>query len=594
MGKSRTHTDINRRSFLGAGAAVGAVGLATPGLKGAKAQVSDRFAGLTPLRPAPEVDETLGSLTPPPLAALVYNKAGFGPRPGDIDAFNALGGNDNQRITAWVDEQLSPTNSDPAVDSRVNPLTGAGEAFDTINKTPLQLWLEHARFDGNDGFNVRRRPVIQMERLLVLRGAYSQWQLREVLADFWFNHFNVLGDDFPSRSMMPHYDREIRADIFGNFGDLLATNTKTASMLFYLDNVANTWPNPNENYAREVLELHTLGAIENYYGAVDPATVPNNSRGQRAGYTEVDVMEFAKALTGWTIDAGDNDDPRTGEFLFLPDRHYDEHAANPIEVMDISIATDGGESDVTDILDYLVGHYGTARFIAWKLCTRLIGDSPPESIVSSTADVFFDNRAASDQLRRVYRHILLSNEFRTTWGNKIKRPLETVIRAMRGADVDLTVQIDDSTSNNLLNRIRDAGQRPFDYEPPTGYPDEKGLWQGTGPLVLSWRAVTWLLQRSEIVNLADQTNAEINDPNNRTPSQIVDTWMFRALGYALAPNVANRMIDFVVDVSGVGATDPLDDASNIDTTDTGHNGRYNRIVRAVVGLVLMSPDAMRR
>jgi len=589
-----------RRDFIKAGAVAGTAGLALTAASFSSA-TSPQFSNLTPLRPAPDIAE---GATPslPPLAPLVLNKAAFGPRPGDVQAFNALGGNDTTRLALWVDNQLNPGGSDPEVDNRLNALLLSPEpadqaAFDTIDKTAVQLWTQHAR---NGDYQIRNRPVWQMERLTLLRAAYSEWQLREVLYDFWFNHFNVFGREFPTQGMMPEYDRQLRAHIFGNFGDMLNANAKTASMLYYLDNYANTWPNPNENYAREVLELHTLGAIENYYGAVDPGSVGVNSKGQRAGYTEIDVFQFAKALTGWGVsDTGDGS-PDTGEFIFRPNRHYN-FSQGPIEVLDVTInSPGGGEDDVSDILDYLAGHYGTARFIAWKLCTRLIGDSPSEGIVSSTADEFYDRRFDSDQLKEVYRHVLLSNEFQNTWGLKVKRPIETVVRSMRASDVDLTMRIDHGVSNGVFGRLDDTSHYPYGYGPPTGFPDAKEMWQGAGPLVMSWRTLTYMLRRSDenlpgsgpILNLAEQTNGMFPSTASRTPQNIVSAWMDRALGYNLPFGVSDRMEQFITGIASISATQSLHDFT--DTNNTGASSTYQRIIRGLVGLILMAPDAMRR
>lgn len=593
-------SSIPRRDLLKSGAILGAAGAALSLPAHAQA-ASGKFASLTPLRPAPDITDGV-SPPLPPLAALVYNKAAFGPRPGDIDAFNALAGSDPARLATWIDQQLNPTGSDTAVTDRLDALLLSPDpddqaAYDTIDKTALQLWTGHAR---SKDYSTRLRPVWQMERLTLLRGAYSQWQLREVLYDFWFNHFNVYGREFPTYSMMPEYDRQLRTHMFGNFLDMLTANARTASMLYYLDNYANTWPNPNENYAREVLELHTLGAIENYYGAVDPNTVGNNVHGQRAGYTEIDVFQFARALTGWAVSDTTDDSPDTGEFMFRPARHYN-FSDGPIEVLDVTISgPGGGESDVTDILTYLARHYGTARYVAWKLCTRLIGDNPPESIVSSTADEFYNRRFDADQLKEVYRHVLLSSEFQTTWGLKVARPVETLVRAMRASDVDLTIRIDHGVSNGVFGRLDDTSHYPFGYGPPTGFPDERVFWQGAGPLIMSWRTITYMLRRSDenlpgsgpILNLAAQTNAMLPSTASRTPQNIVSQWMTRALGYALPTPVSDRAEQFITGIAGIGANQSLHDYT--DTTNTTNSSTYQRIIRGVVGLVLMAPDAMRR
>ena len=205
MSKSETPKSFDRRSFIGASAALGAAGFALPQIASA-APPPDKFKGKKPMRPAPL--QVQAPATAPPLAALVLNKAAYGPRPGDIDAFNALAGNDTQRLSSWVDDQLNPTLADPEVDDRLAALLLSAVqedqlAYDTIDKTPEQLWVEHAR---NDDYSIRNRPLWQMERLTLLRAAYSKWQLREVLYDFWFNHFNVFGREFPTYGIMPNYD----------------------------------------------------------------------------------------------------------------------------------------------------------------------------------------------------------------------------------------------------------------------------------------------------------------------------------------------------------------------------------------------------
>jgi len=387
---------------------------------------------------------------------------------------------------------------------------------------------------------------------------------------------------------------------------MLNAIAKTPTMLYYLDNYANTWPRPNENYAREVLELHTLGAVKNYYGAVDPGTLPNNSKGQRAGYTEIDVFEFAKALTGWGVSDTTDDSPDTGAFMFRPNRHYNAWGESPITVMDVELEETGGEADVTDILDYLAGHYGTAQYIAWKLCTRLIGDNPPQGIVDSTADEFYNRKNQPDQLKEVCRHVLESSQFQETWGAKVARPVETLMRAWRASGVDLTIRVDDNDSDNIWYRLDDTGHYPFGYGPPTGFPDEREMWQGSGPLIMSWRVVTHMLRRGNIVNQAAQTNAHFSLAAERNAQDIVTWWIDRALGYDLPVAYANRIVQYVTGI--LESLDPefigdystetlqtfMDTNPVLNGDGSAKNNTYQQIIRGVVGLILMSPDAMRR
>jgi hypothetical protein len=322
--------NFSRRSFIASSAVAGTVGLAGTTTASAD-EIPSKFAKATPLMPAPRIERGV-SVTTTPFAALLLNKAAYGPQQGEVAAFEALGDENTTPLQAWLLEQLNPLADDPEVDSRVDPLTTPGLEYDTINKTALELWQDGLSEDKD----IRRRPVYQMERLTLLRATYSKWQLREVMYDFWFNHFNIYGQEFPAESMMPEYDRQLRLNIFGKFEDMLLANARTSSMLYYLDNYANTWPRPNENYAREVMELHTLGAVENYYGTIDPGDVGTNSKGERAGYTEIDVFQLAKALTGWGVSDGRSDAPDTGEFLFQVPQHYN-FSEGPIEVMGVTI-----------------------------------------------------------------------------------------------------------------------------------------------------------------------------------------------------------------------------------------------------------------
>ncbi len=594
---------LSRRQFVTSGSLAAGISVATPA-GGQSASLFDN--NLFPAKPVNRGDT--GAL--PPFAARVLNKAAFGPARGDIAAFENLpGGSDFGRLQNWVDEQLNPTAVDPEVDNRI---AQAGFEFNTITASDAALWTQYVRSDES---SVRNRPFSELDRLVYVRAAYSRWQFRELIADFWNNHLHVYSrTNNETRGFMPSYDRALRGDaaasrMFGNYFDLLLNSARNAAMMYFLDNYRNSWPSPNENYAREVLELHTLGAVENYYGAVDPATVPDNAFGERAGYTENDVFQFARALTGWGVADGDDGAPDTGAFLFRPGRHYD-YSDGPIEVMDVTIASDGGENDVIQILQYLAEHFGTARFIAQKLCTRLVGDNPPESLVQSTAMEFYNRRSDVDQLREVYRHILLSPEFQNTWSEKAFRPLETMIRAWRAADIDFTPTVNrpgtsdrNRIASGINDRLEDAGQRPWNIEFPTGYPDFKAYWRGTGALISSWRLVTYLLSRRDdnssnmadgfALNLAQQTNTLIPDANNRTPVQIGNTLALEALGFIPDAGTMVIVIQFIADQAGVFVSEPLDNGAGIDTSDLG-NGNYQRIMRAAMALIILLPVGQRR
>ena len=359
----------------------------------------------------------------PPLAVIVFNRMAFGPEAfnsqgGDFARFAQLGGDDDARLQAYVNEQLNPN----AIDDSACDNLIAAQGFSTLNKSLPQLWTDHVLADGI-GWEERIRPFTETERATWLRAVYSKRQLQEVLADFWHNHFNIYGRDYWPAPVWVHYDRRvIRANLLGNFRTLLGAVAKSPAMLYYLDNTSNTSAGPNENFARELFELHTLGA-ENYLGVVqDRNSVPLDEEGRPVGYIDKDVYQATECFTGWTVDRD------TGEFFF----QENDHSRYEKIVLNQTIGDFLGQQDGEIVLDLLANHPGTARHIARKLCRRLISDTPPESVVQAAADVFYAQRNAPDQLARVVRTILLSEEFRTTWGQKVKRPFEYAASVLRG------------------------------------------------------------------------------------------------------------------------------------------------------------------
>ncbi|MGB0514234.1 MAG: DUF1800 domain-containing protein, partial [Wenzhouxiangellaceae bacterium] len=538
----------------------------------------------------------------PPLAFRVYHKLGFGPKPvnpanpgsvGDIEHFNSLGANDSQRFANWLDEQIAG-GPDPEVDSR----TFANANFTTLNKSLTDLWTQHHRFDGDDSFRVRRRPFQETQLLTLTRMVHSRWQLREVLADFWHNHFHVDGNEDAVRSVMVNHDRDvIRPHIFGNFRVMLEGAVKSTAMMYYLDNRQNATPNPNENYARELLELHTLGAVENYFGFIPAENVPLNGDGQPQGYVEADVLETARLLTGFGVADGDDDAPDTGQFLF----RSDWHDFNDKTIVGLDV-TGAGETELDVLLDYLAAHRGTAEFICWKLAVRLIGDSfsAASTLVQQAADLFQNQWQAADQLEQVYRLLLDSSEFLNAWGDKSKRPVEIITAALRAASADFIFELSSPANNantfGYMSDIGRAGQAPFDYEPPTGFPEDRAIWQGTGPLVMSWRAVTRMLRDtdasfgSQFVNAAEITNlAGIA----LTPNAIVDFWATRVLGASFLLDTGKRavMVDFVQIQGQAGGPDAT---LGVNTSDTGSNSAYQRVMRGLVLQLALLPDVMIR
>ena len=297
----------------------------------------------------------------------------------------------------------------------------------------------------------------------ILRAVHSNRQLNEVLVDFWFNHFNVFIEKGAGRFLTTEYEREaIRPHVLGKFRDLLEATAKSPAMLFYLDNWQSVGENSaaargpagrqrrglNENYGRELLELHTLG--------VD------------GGYTQKDVTEVARCFTGWTI----LQPQRGGEFLFNP-RMHDRGEKT---VLGISISAGGGMEDGKKVLDIVAKHPSTAKFVSHKLAQRFVADEPPAALVDRMAQTFLKTNG---DLREVMRTLLDSKEFWSigAYKSKVKSPLELVASAIRAVDGDVDF------AAPLVNQLAQLGQPLYRKQEPTGYSNASDAWLNTAGLV---------------------------------------------------------------------------------------------------------------
>lgn len=294
----------------------------------------------------------------------------------------------------------------------------------------------------------------------LMRAIYSNRQLAELMADFWYNHFNVFLDKGADRTMVTSYEREaIRPNVFGKFRDLLQATAQSPAMLFYLDNwesVAADTGNQgakrkrglNENYARELLELHTLG--------VD------------GGYTQQDIIEVARCFTGWTIRA-----PRQGGDFFYNDRVHDKGAK---VVLGVTIAAGGGKEDAEKVLDILAKHPSTARFISRKLAMRFVADDPPLALIDRMAKTF---EATGGDIREVMKSMIGSPEFYSqgAFRAKIKTPFEMTVSAVRAMDANV------DSAAVIAQRLNDLGEPLYRKIEPTGYPSKNSEWMNSSALL---------------------------------------------------------------------------------------------------------------
>jgi hypothetical protein len=609
---AKTPEAMRRRRFLTTGAGtLGAVGLA--GLGGLAfaplgAHAAARLNGLRPLYSRNQAAAVSAAAAQsasdiPDPAVRVLRRLTFGYRPEDLATFEALGGSFDERLENWVDAQLTgyvaawPPLNDPSLSAVLN---APGTNFETLADSLATLWQE--RVVAAPPWPLYQYPLIETQYLALIRAIYSQWQLAEVLADFWHTHFSVDGGKFEVAPVFVHYDRDvIRPHMLGNFRAMIGAVTRSTAMMYYLDNVWNSKYGPNENYARELQELHTLGAVHSW-GFTPEAEIPAATpmagsstvlpAGLKAGYSEQDVRQVTYCLTGWTISNPYTSGGNTGEFVY----YGNWHDTSTKRVLGIDI-TPNGQGETEQVLDLLALHPNTARYVCGKLCRRLIGDAPPASVVEAAATVFNDLWQAPDQLEQVVRTILLSAEFKdaASWGAKSKRPFELVAGALRscgGPDqklvrpdpfgdwaANMANGLNFKFSQDLYWRWSETGQLPFSWVTPDGFPDLKPAWLGSTPLVMTWRMLNSLF--------LDWAPVDLNNPggqwydyypvdavaitknalvaNERTANAIVDFWVHRFLGYDAAspaspqldPGVRDLLVAFLQQ-NAASADTPLD------------------------------------
>ncbi len=525
------------------------------------------------------------TLAPPSLAIRALGNMSYGATAADIAAFNALGANDVARLTAYVDKQLDWTAiDDSAVESR---LTTAG--YTTLGKSLAQLWADHVV--PNPVGDIRMRPAREIQRAALVRAVYSKRQLREVMVAFWHDHFNVMASEYSAGPVYVHYDRDvIRPNCFGNFRSMLETVAQSASMMYFLDNRSNTRSGPNENFARELMELHTFGA-ENYLGFMNPFEVPPcpEDRSYPIGYTDIDVYEAAAAFTGWTIKDGHWEFPNDNDGSFVYRSTW--HDAGPKYPLGMFLNPEQPAlKDGRDILDRLASHPRVAKFICKKIIRHFCADTPSQQLIDSAALVFRANWQHPDQIKRTLRHILLSDAAFNNWGQKSRRPFDAVAAAMRTLGGDWTPRLDDPKSNELMWRLGFTGHTPYDWPAPDGYPDTGVAWSGSNSYAMTWKLLNWLTETSQDnVPLMPVLAATRSGVTQWTSKNLVEFWCQRILGYL--PDRRQVLIDFMR--QNGAATDVIADTDAWSINDLKKHYNQQRL-RSMVSLLLMSPEFLAR
>src|SRR6202167_5907424 len=445
------------------------------------------------------------------------NRLAYGPRPGDVERIRQMG------LEKWIDQQLHPESiDDSALDTRLKnyptldmsarkllaeyppPNQAAKQAGETKDEYKQEMMekrrtaMAQLNATGDDNADKAQeqlakiqgpnRMIAELSMAKLDRAVYSQRQLEAVMEDFWFNHFNVFANKGADRWLLTAYVRDtIRPHTMGKFADLLTATAKSPAMLFFLDNWQSVDPvafkehqqeiamrrarcqgafggggSPNspggarpqqqdrglnENYGREVMELHTVG--------VD------------TGYTQQDVIEMARCLTGWTV----REPRRDPDFVFKPEFH-----AEGKKVVMGHTFNYGGEKDGEEALKMLANDAHTAKFISIELARHFVSDTPPPALVDRMTKEY---ESSGGDIRSVMKTMIYSPEFwsKQTYRAKVKTPFELVSSTARALDANVTISLP------LAQWVGQMGEPLFLCQPPTGYSDKSETWVNTGALL---------------------------------------------------------------------------------------------------------------
>lgn len=520
----------------------------------------------------------------------MLNRLTFGVSPDEQALFNKLG------LKKYLETQLNPKpDTDPAANGRIAKATlhieykaketKPGDKPDeyypavkedrpllTLGEPVEELWkLTDIK---KVSYFEQIHPAQEVRAAAWIRAVYSKWQLREVMAEFWHNHFNVnTFQEGRIAAVFPVYDAIMRKNCFGNFRVFLEDVSQSTAMLLYLNNAKSKASPANENYARELFELHTLGA-DHYYNNLYNRwrEVPGALQGRPIGYIDEDVYEAARSFTGWTIEDGTNTGrgtifPNTGKFTYFDGWHdnYQKRVLGNDFDPNMPPMSDGKK-----VLDLVAAHPGTAVHLSTKLCRRFVSDNPPQSLVARVARVWQKYIHHPEQIKYVLRAIILSPEFREAEGRKVKRPFEYVVSFLRATGADFM------PNDRIINSLSEAGYKQFGWPTPTGHPDVAEYWLNTNTVLSCWNIILDLVRgtiKDVNFNIATQT-----PPVLKTSRDIISYWVKCMVGKEPGEVLVNALMQYM--------PDPLDAhfIPNIHANDV------NDSMKQMVATIAMLPD----
>lgn len=527
---------------------------------------------------------------PVPSDTFILGRLAFGPGPEEERAHLREAG-----LRQWLKEQLAaPAGDDPLTFQRLGqarlritypagtlpgqeyPALDEERPLETLGASIDELWQRTSLTPPRPGAE-HIRPRLELAAACLIRAVYGRWQLREVLCDFWHNHFNVdATQPLQLIAALPVYDREvIRRHALGNFRDFLEAVASSTAMLYYLNNQASRSGSPNENYARELFELHSFGRAHYLNDLYQRwRDVPGATRGEPSGFIDQDVYEAARAFTGWSVAdgsaiAGTDKLPANGRFAYV-DAWHDNYQKR---VLGVEMSPyQPPLADGRQVLDLIAAHPATARYLSAKLCRRLVGDGASPRLREAAAALWLKNRKRPDQIARVVEFIVLSPDFAASAGTRVRRPLDLVAAFARASGMDF------KPNEKLINEMASAGQRLFTWPAPTGHPEETEYWLSANGMRVRWKILDALANNNWGTGTYElRAPLRAADP---TLAQAADDWSARLLGAPPGAPAARAIL------AGLD----LDPQQRLDALDARHS---SALLRRLVGFTAMSPDFQR-
>jgi len=557
-----------------------------------------------------------GGLNEEQAAIHLLSRFTYGYNAGDVQQIQKEG------LETWFARQLQAQESDKELKEKLKPYADAMLDNQTLSKkyprnTRVRRMMVDEGYISKDSVNNGRfyreaykkfleekgfHPEQELHRKFiaakVLRAAFSANQLQEVMTDFWFNHFNVSFTKPQSAPFIPSYENHvIRPHALGRFEELLLETAKSPAMLMYLDNASSVGERPNaknktginENYARELMELHTLG--------VD------------GGYTQKDVSEAARILTGWTVypmngygnanlvkniekskNNGRNPNVIDGDFVFAASRHDKGEKI----VMNRHFENDGYQEGV-NLITYLSERPQAARFICKKIAVRFVSDNPDEALVDKMAKTFLETKG---DIKKVLTAMVYSPEFwrKDNMYGKVKTPFELAISSVRALDAEI------DNPNRLINWVTRMGEKKYYYIAPTGFPDKSSYWINTGSLLNRMNfGLSFTSNKTSGVDVDLLELTGYHEPES--PEQALDVYARLLLPTAdmetlkdrLSPLLTAQNLKQKVEKSSGGNSNMSSDGMEKSTKQKLNNNKSNNAMLAqVVGLIIGSPEFQRR